>query len=94
MQPVGSDVAGAFVKGRAATNAATQVIEGGWGVFELLEMNDDMLDALRRGSHGISLQQPKEQILYSPGVERFELCPPRLTSLDEVFPVVCHPGRA
>lgn len=86
MQPVGSDVAGAFVKGAGCYQCSNTGYRGRMGVFELLEMNDDMLDALRRGSHGDFFAATKRNKSYIPlELSALNYARQGLTSLDEVF---------
>ena len=51
---------------KGATNAEIRATKGRTGIYELLEMNEALLDALRRGDQSAFTRAAKTAPLYQP----------------------------
>ncbi|MAM88904.1 MAG: MSHA biogenesis protein MshE [unclassified Hahellaceae] len=75
-----------FVRGAGCYQCGNSGYKGRVGVYELLEMNEDLLDALRRGDQSEFTHAARKTPLYRPlALSALDYALKGITSLDEVF---------
>ncbi|GAA3955669.1 GspE/PulE family protein [Allohahella marinimesophila] len=75
-----------FVRGTGCYQCGNSGYKGRVGVYELLEMNEDLLDALRRGDQSEFTRAARQTPLYRPlALSALDYALKGITSLEEVF---------